>query len=69
MKKLKNLKGIKTLSKNEQKSINGGTFSKVCLVKGEICIPDHPTYPLGFRCCHPLECIVMGPFAVCADPA
>ncbi len=53
MKKLTNLKGAKTLSRNEQKSISGGGIRLCYQQSGSICCE---TFPSGFVLCEPGKC-------------
>ncbi len=53
MKKLVNLKGVKTLNKNEQKSISGGSCHGCTQQGGQCCI----TFGNGFELCEPGNCI------------
>ncbi|MFK8103103.1 MAG: hypothetical protein AB8G15_11280 [Saprospiraceae bacterium] len=53
MKNLSNLKGAKTLSRTEKRSISGGYSSGQCTQKGSRCCQ---TYPSGFVLCEPGLC-------------
>ena len=55
MKKLKILKGVKTLDKKEQKTINGSNWGgRNCFQQGVFCCT---TFSSGFQLCEPGRCI------------
>ncbi len=53
MKKLANLKGAKTLSRNEQRAIEGGGYFSCTQQGSNTCCQ---TYPSGFILCEPGRC-------------
>ena len=53
MKKLTDLKGVKAISKNDQKTISGGNWGRSCTQKGYLCCQ---TFPSGFTFCDAGRC-------------